>query len=213
VTPFCAPGGSGEAAFSFTAPASGAYVFDTLTSSFDTVLSLIDPGCFELGCNDDTMNVTSQLTASLSAGQTVFIVVDGFGGSEGSYALHVTPPGSQGCPDGDLGSTVPQSVSGSTVGAGDDVAPSCAPPGGPDRAFTFTPPVTGVYTITTIGSTFDTVLHVHAGACGGPTIACNDDASGVQSSLTVMLPGGQPVVIAVDGFGASAGNFVLNISN
>ena len=120
--------------------------------------------------------------------------------------------GCEDCFNGDLGGAAPQSISGSTAMAGDDVAPNCGPPGGPDRVFTFTPAHSGVYTFTTAGSTFDTVLYVLAGGCSGTTLACNDDALGVLSSVTLALSAGQTVAVVIDGFGASQGNFVLNVS-
>src|SRR5207247_4034182 len=50
-------------------------------------------------CNDDACaNSTgliraSRLTPSVTAGTTYYIVVDGYAGSRGSFALRVTPPG------------------------------------------------------------------------------------------------------------------------
>ena len=55
----------------------------------------------EAACNDDTSGCftsepndhhASRLTPSVVAGQTYFIVVDGFGGSQGTFSLTVTPP-------------------------------------------------------------------------------------------------------------------------
>src|SRR5207253_10888466 len=50
------------------------------------------------GCNDDACaNSTgllraSRLTPTVTAGQTYFIVVDGYGGAQGTFSLTVTPP-------------------------------------------------------------------------------------------------------------------------
>src|SRR5207245_3931603 len=50
------------------------------------------------GCNDDActnatgLNRASRLTPTVTAGQTYFIVVDGYGGSQGTFSLTVTPP-------------------------------------------------------------------------------------------------------------------------
>jgi N-acetylneuraminic acid mutarotase len=44
--------------------------------------------------------------------------------------------------------------------------------------YKFVPPISGIVTIHTKGSTYDTVLAVYAGSCGALTqLACNDDAS------------------------------------
>ena len=52
----------------------------------------------EAGCNDDACNNStglfraSRLTPTVTAGQTYFIVVDGYGGAHGTFSLTVTPP-------------------------------------------------------------------------------------------------------------------------
>jgi hypothetical protein len=73
----------------FTAPRSGGYVFDTLGSSFDTVLAVYDGVCEgrELDCSDDSTHEFSQVELYLSTGQQVSLVVDGYGGAEGRFVL------------------------------------------------------------------------------------------------------------------------------
>jgi len=50
------------------------------------------------GCNDDACpnasgaNTASRITPTVTAGQTYFIVVDGYGGAQGTFSLTVTPP-------------------------------------------------------------------------------------------------------------------------
>jgi len=102
-------------------------------------------------------------------------------------------------------------VTGSTVGQSDDFTPSCAAPGSPDRSFLFTAPESATYVADTVGSEFDTVLHVY-----DPTfcdeLACDDDGGGyLQSRLMGFLDEGQQVLIVVDGFGGAAGMFELNL--
>jgi hypothetical protein len=84
--------------------------------------------------------------------------------------------------------------------------------GGVDRAYLFTAPIAGTYVFDTFGSNFDTVLHVHDGGCGGPSLGCNDDTMGLQSQLSVPLTANQTVLVVVDGFGNSQGNFTLHIN-
>lgn len=45
VTPSCGASGSPEASYTFTAPHEGRYIFDTIGSSFDTVLELRSETC------------------------------------------------------------------------------------------------------------------------------------------------------------------------
>jgi hypothetical protein len=116
------------------------------------------------------------------------------------------------CPATQLGSTVPLTVAGSTVGLTNTLTPSCTFSNAPEATFGFTAPATGTYQINTFGSTFDTVLYVQDATCGGPPLACDDDAGGtLQSEVQVTLAAGQTVVIVVDGFATSSGNFTLNI--
>jgi glucose/arabinose dehydrogenase len=119
------------------------------------------------------------------------------------------------CPQVDLGSTLPTSYSGSTVGAQNLLGGASCGGGGnnaPDASFRFTAPVSGTYQIATAGSAFDTVLYVRNATCGGAQLACNDDANGtLQSLVSVALSAGQSVVIIVDGYSTRSGAFTLTI--
>ena len=116
------------------------------------------------------------------------------------------------CDAVDVGSTVPQTVTGTTVGRIDTTSPSCGAPGGLDAVYTFSAPTDGIYRFDTVGSTFDTILHVRAGVCVAPELACDDDTMGVQSMVSVRLGAGQTVSVVVDGFGSNAGVYTLNIT-
>jgi hypothetical protein len=103
---------------------------------------------------------------------------------------------------------------GTTVGAGNDFAPSCRPASlAPDLTFAWRAPTAGAYVFDTNGSAFDTVLYVKT-SCRGPELpgACDDDGgSGLQSRVVVSLAAGQGVVVVVDGFSSSMGAYQLNI--
>src|SRR5262249_47507376 len=70
----------------------------------------------------------------------------------------------------------------------------------------------GTYQFDTIGSDYDTVLHVLGDYCGGATLACNDDTVDVQSEVVVDLVAGGIYTVVVDGWGSSAGNYELNVA-
>ncbi len=91
LTPPCAGGAAPDATFSFTAPASGTYNINTFGSAYDTVLYLNDGTCGGalLACNDDTGALQSDVTVPLTAGQTIVIVVDGYGIDSGSFTLNI----------------------------------------------------------------------------------------------------------------------------
>ncbi len=99
--------------------------------------------------------------------------------------------------------------------------PSCGGLGGWDTSFTFTPPADGNYRFDTFGSSFDTVLSVDEGGCGGLEIACNDEApaGGPQSEIQgIGLIGGTEYIIHVDAFNdltnqnLNGGFVVLNVT-
>ena len=143
-TASCNSPGSGEAGFSFTAPAAGAYVFDTFGSSFDTLLSTITLSCSELNCNYDSgAGLSSKVTVNLAANETVIAVVDGLVGAEGFFTFNVSAAPPPVCPTADLGSAVPQSITGTTFNAGDALTPSCNVGTTPDASYTFTAPADG----------------------------------------------------------------------
>jgi hypothetical protein len=64
----------------------------------------------------------------------------------------------------------------------------------------------------TIGSIYDTILHLHGGGCPGSEIACDDDSGGSYTSLlTVSLSAGTTYYIVVDGWSTS-GDFTLHVT-
>lgn len=209
--PSCVGVTSPEHTFSFSAPVTSTYFFDTEGSSFDTVLYALGPSCEapELACNDDQdESLHSRIALPMSQGESVVVVLDGFG-EEGAWSLRVTSAGA--CPEEVLASSPEVDFAGSLSGYADSVTPSCGGQGA-DVTFSWTPPYTGAWGFSTEGSGFDTVLGLYAADCG-TELDCNDDASGSLSSfIGAELEGGVPVVIAVDTFNGRLGAFSLSIS-
>jgi hypothetical protein len=93
----CGGSGGPDVAFLWEAPDSGCYNFNTIGSSFDTVLRLVavdSAGCggsSELACNDDGGgSLTSMFEYTVTAGTRYVVVVDGFSsGSVGTYTLAI----------------------------------------------------------------------------------------------------------------------------
>ncbi|MBK8941963.1 MAG: hypothetical protein IPM79_31260 [Polyangiaceae bacterium] len=84
-------GAAPEHTFTFTPPVSATYRLDTVGSTYDTTLYVLGASCtgLQLACNDDTFGLQSELFIALTAGQTITIVVDGFGDQSGSYTLNI----------------------------------------------------------------------------------------------------------------------------
>lgn len=213
----CGGGSAPELAYTFTAPAAGSYVLDTGGSAIDTVLYVLDGVCEgpELRCNDDGLagSNASLTSLALAAGQTITVVVDGFGIAGGSVSLTVRE-GSVECPAQSFGGMLPQTLLDQTEVASDAFQPSCGTEDEGDRALAFTAPQDGIYSFDSVGSDFDTVLYVLDGTCGGPELACNDDEPGTfagHSALTVPLVAGQEVTAVVEGFLGDVGNVALTV--
>lgn len=235
----CNVSGVPEGVFSWVAPASGRYRFDTAGSDLDTVLAVYTGDACdsaELACSDDSfLGFSSQVDLQLAAGESVYVVVEGFWGGTGSFVVNIyqlveevcsdrydddedglidceDPDCDCDCPSGMLSPDVDQPVTGTTAGANDINASSCGGAGAPDVSLAWTPPRTGRYLIHTDGSTFDTVLSVQEGdVCGGTELACSYDVFGEGSWVDVVLQGGAPVIITVDGVDGAAGEYVLAI--
>lgn len=81
-----------DAWYTWTAPYSADFEFDTAGSEFDTVLEIrsYSDGS-SLGCNDDAGDGTLQsfVSVSLLAGETVLVIIDGFDTDAGFYQLNI----------------------------------------------------------------------------------------------------------------------------
>src|SRR5437762_943273 len=203
---------SPERVFQWTPTVSGTATIQTCGAgtNFDTVLYMRSGVCASgpevvSGCNDDAcpnssgLFRASRIKPTVNAGQTYFIVVDGYGGAQGTFSLTVTAPGASttttlravtstttttlpgACSSPTVISAAGGTFSGTTSGTSSQ-AGSCGSSGtSPERVFQWTPTVSGTATIQTCGgsTSYDTVLYVQSGACGtGSEIAlgCNDDA-------------------------------------
>jgi hypothetical protein len=103
------------------------------------------------------------------------------------------------------------SVSYSTECASTDGPVSTCAPIGADVWFRYVAAGTGEATADTCASDFDSVLVVY-NACGGPELACIDDACGRQARLTFGVSQGQAYLIRIGGFVALRGSGTLTLA-
>lgn len=103
---------------------------------------------------------------------------------------------------------------GTTAGKTHEFSPTCGySNAAPDVSYTWTAPSTATYTISTAGSSYDTILHVRSFTNSAQTLACNDNTNNsVQSSVSLALTQGTTIIIVVDGYASQAGAFELNIT-
>ncbi len=210
----CGGSEGAEQLFAWTAPTAGAWIFSAEGSGTDTTVYVLDGGCdgAEIACAADIPGLgggRGGVSTPLAAGQAVTVVVDSAEAEGTGAELAVLSPPLT-CPDGTL-------ESGETSVAGDLPAPTagildgCATAFGP-VLYAWTAPSAGTWTFDTLGSDGDTVLYVLDG-CGGSTLACNDDASDLQSIVSVDLAAGQEVVVAVGSFAGNTDSYTLNVSS
>ncbi len=95
LTPTCSYSSSApDVSYLWTAPADGTYAFDSFGSSFDTVLYALDYATMtctgtSLGCNDDSSGVQSSFRVTVTAGQKLVIVIDGYSSGSGDYKVNI----------------------------------------------------------------------------------------------------------------------------
>lgn len=91
VTEACGDGGGPDHVMIWTAPADGEYGFDSIGSSFDTVISIRLECSSEYLCDDNSGGGTdAAVSAGLLAGTTILISISGPPGEVGSWVLNIT---------------------------------------------------------------------------------------------------------------------------
>jgi hypothetical protein len=207
-----------EKALRWRVPADDVYLFDT----FDSDFILREGDCVgpELACNDDAFGSVRQDTPlptqsavrlAMTADQEVTLVIDSEVPGGGNAVLDITPMGAN-CPDEDLGNTVGDGVArGNNGGRPTRYLGSCAGTAR-DAVYVWTAPGAGDYVFDTFGSDTDTVLFIMEGACGERELACNDDARGLQSSVTLNVEQGAVYTIVISGFRGRNGDYQLNVT-
>jgi len=201
-----------EAVFSYTPPTSGAYDIQVLNSGYYVDLFYKTGSCSSAGwtyVSDIFSNETN--TVNLVGGVTYLFLIDDENTSASSGSINIScpciaPPGGV---DESFTYNGDFTISGTTVGACDD----CNLRSSNDRVYAVTIPCAGVYSFTTCGgASWDTYLYLRTAACGGTSIAINDDACGLQSRVTATLQPGT-YYIHVEGWSSSSqGSFNLSVT-
>jgi len=111
--------------------------------------------------------------------------------------------------------TTPGSVTGTTVGATRQTGEPTHGGYGASASiwYRWTAPAAGTMTLTTAGSSYDTLLGAYTGTSVSAltTLAANDDADGtLQSRIAFAVTAGTAYAIAIDGYGGQSGATRLN---
>jgi hypothetical protein len=221
--------------FQWTAPTTGTCQLDTCGSSYDTyVKAYSGAGCpagAALTCNDDNVcggffTLQSMILFPVTAGNVYMLQIGGFGGNSGPGVLNLAvllPPANDDC-------TTPTSVVGYGSFPFDNTVASTGTDGQSegnclffsntavtfDVWYTWTAPVSEQVSFDTCGSGVDTKIAIYGGTgcpTAGSSIACNDDACGLQSRILFNAVAGTTYTLQIGtwpwGAQGGAGNFQL----
>jgi hypothetical protein len=218
--------------WTWTAPTSGAVAITTSGSTFDTTLgvytgSSVSGLTLVAGNDDDSSSTgiwTSRATFNAVAGRVYQIAVAGDQGAAGTIRLNISPSSSS--RPGNNAFDMAAAIAGaSAVGAGTTINASSQSgepahsgvPSGNSVWFSWTAPVTRAFTISTLGSDFDTVLAAYTGAAVTAlvNIADNNDESATvhTSRITINAVAGEIYHFAVAGVDGTAGGVLLMVSS
>jgi len=170
-------------------------------------------------CDDDYGPYCSTYQASVqfnaNGGTTYFVFAGGYAGGSGNLSVTAYYPANDNCSGAiHLTAGVPYSMNTTAATGTGDPTPACGSGVTKGVWFSFTPLLDAPATISTCGSSFDTVLQVYSGTCGAliPVI-CDDDygpsCQGLQASVQFMGSAYATYLIFAGGYGGSSGN--LNI--
>ncbi len=224
-TPDCASSFGRGVWYAFTPSINGVVTISTCGSGFDTVLQVYTGSCGALtpvNCGEDNGPSCSGFEASVSfngtAGTTYRILAGGYGGGAGILNIVARLPMTR-PPNDNFASRIPltgptNAVIGTNVGATKE-------PGEPNHAgnsggksvwWSWTAPVSGNVSVTTVGSSFDTLLAVYTGtALSNLTGIASNGQAGTQSAVVFNSVSGTTYQIAVDGYFGDSGTISLSI--
>ncbi|HMO85361.1 MAG TPA: CARDB domain-containing protein, partial [Lacipirellulaceae bacterium] len=205
--------------WTWTAPADGTLTVDTFGSNFDTWLSVWTGGAVNalslVAQNDDDGGAQSRIVAGVSAGTQYQIAVDGYGAATGSIALNLSLANNDDFAfRTDVGSASSVATTGSNRGFSSQSGEPQQSGAIHSAWWTWTAPSTGILTVDTLGSNFDTYLTLATGSAVDNLVVLeqNDDSVGLQSRISRVVAAGTPYQIAVDGYQGATGDVSLHMS-
>jgi hypothetical protein len=214
--------------WAWTAPSSGTASVFTSGSSFDTILAVYTgtavSALMRIASDDDSgAGSASLLTFTATAGTTYRILVDGYGGATGSIVLGISSANTSSGSNNDSFAnrmTFPGTggtLSGSNASATREAGEPRHAGAGPFKSvwYAWSATASGTVTVSTAGSSFDTVLAVYTGSAvdGLTLVASNDDGPNTTTSVvSFAATPGTTYQIAVDGYSGASGSVVIMLT-
>jgi len=215
--------------YQWLAPIDGTFTVNTFGSDFDTTLAIYTGNSLatlvERGSNDDTQGLQSRVSIPVTGGTRYWIAVDGYSTSVGQIVLsYELSMGAKLANDlFENRRIIPPAggvFTGTNVNARSEEPDEPINP--PDAAplnsvwWSWTAPETGMVSLSTAGSNYDTTLAVYTGSAlqNLKLVKANDDykGMGLLSMVNFMADAGVTYQIAVDGWKSSQGDITLNLS-
>ena len=210
---------SPDVVYELTIAADGVFEIDLYGSAYDTKLYVYESdGSTLVDCNDDYWSdYTSALIGlSLTAG-VYYVVIDGYGGESGAYAINIIE--NDPCDNyTSTAITLPYTGTGTNVGAPHFYGSSAG-----DIAYTFTLSVPSTLTLETCldGTDFDTDSYLFLGnPCAGGSEMLYDDgdsecsfvayATGWEIACGALDPGDYTLILT--GYDTAEGNFAMTLT-
>ncbi|NOT51988.1 MAG: T9SS type A sorting domain-containing protein [Chitinophagaceae bacterium] len=210
-----------ERIYSFTPATTGVYSLNVtavgVSGFLDYYWKLQSAGCGPTGwtCIDDNSAVGTDPIGLLTAGVPIYILVDDETTAATTHTFNIScgsvAPANDLC-SGALPLPCNGSVAGTTVGSTIDAVGTCVTTlntaGGVWYTFVGNGAPNTISTCT--GTAYDSKIGVFSGSCG--SLICvtgNDDACGLQSSVTFTANTGTTYYVLVTGFGSATGAFTL----
>jgi alpha-tubulin suppressor-like RCC1 family protein/subtilisin family serine protease len=222
-------GGGKSVWWTWTAPANGTATFRTTGSTFDTIMGVYTGTAVNAlttrgGDDDSGGSLASLVTLTVTSGTIYQIAVDGFSASSTGNITLITSFVAAPVPPANDNFSAATTLSGTDATATGNNLIATKESGEPNHAgnaggrsvwWQWTAPSTGVATVTTDGSLFDTTLGIYVGSSVTSLTAVasdNDSGEGTRSQASFAAVSGTTYRIAVDGFSGTSGNVSLGLS-
>jgi hypothetical protein len=204
-----------EAVFKFSIASPQTVRFHTTGTTFNPALAVLDNTWTSLGCTNGTSGAPASRTYELAAG-TYYVVLDGNGGQNehGAYELNIVPvlyDTIAGAYNAGTITTTAKRFTGDTLQQS-NIFPAgfgCSNSDAPDTVFRFEVTQRGAYSVSTEGSSFDSVVMLLDS--GGTLLRCDGPAAEPESALSEILDPGVYYAVVDGDILADDGAFQMTI--
>ncbi len=221
-----ATGTGGAVWYTFTGDGNTWEAETVAPTAFDTKIWIFEGSCGSLNCvlgDDDggSSGGLSLATFPTTTGLTYYIVIGGYGSSQGAYTMNITNDVACIVTSECATATVTacgNTETGTTVGDTPQTFGTCTTATGTGGAvwYTFTGDGNTWEAETVAPTAFDTKIWIFEGSCGALNCVTGDDdggASGGLSLATFPTTTGLTYYIVIGGYGGSEGDYTMNITN